>query len=536
MNIKFPAETYSEIKRRKPVSEALKQEDRSWGCSIEARLIDPADYALLLEVAGSEKARGDIENRRILRQVKGLQALQDPKSKDKLQTTLPLFSEALRRFVGALPNKVLFKNDEVHGTLLPRLVTKVEFHEAQRTSPARVELSTVHWERGENKEESFSFHQEQVSKKRLQDILMKRGLMPETQELQEAHVREVSDWNGIHGQTGEQFTAQGAAHLIGKSSWSREVDELGRDGEPDRAVMDDEIDFGTAMAVKTLPFWDGKGDEDEDESLELPVHAVPIHPVLRVFSLTRHEFFLVHISKLKKYVYDPELSGMVILPDEHRKLISLLVGGAKGPGDMIRGKGQGTIILCTGAPGTGKTLTAEAYSEKVERPLYTVQCSQLGISAEDLEKNLSEVLSRAQRWRAVLLIDEADVYIRDRGEDVNQNAIVGVFLRVLEYYKGILFMNTNRQALIDDAILSRATVHLVYGTPSPKNALLIWAIMSRRYGVSIVPADMARQYPNSSGRDIRNACRLAAIVASGDGRGATCHDVEFAFKYAGSKD
>ena len=73
------------------------------------------------------------------------------------------------------------------------------------------------------------------------------------------------------------------------------------------------------------------------------------------------------------------------------------------------------------------------FREASKKALYVVQCSQLGISAEQLEEKLSGVLERASRWGIILLIDEADVYIHERGNDLEQNAIVGVFLRLLEY-------------------------------------------------------------------------------------------------------
>lgn len=59
-------------------------------------------------------------------------------------------------------------------------------------------------------------------------------------------------------------------------------------------------------------------------------------------------------------------------------------------------------------------------------------------------------------WRAVLLIDEADVFLERRSpHDINGNAIVGVFLRVLEYCTGILFLTSNRVTTIDEAFRSR---------------------------------------------------------------------------------
>ena len=49
------------------------------------------------------------------------------------------------------------------------------------------------------------------------------------------------------------------------------------------------------------------------------------------------------------------------------------------------------------------------------------------------------------RWEAVLLLDEADVFLEARStHDLERNKLVSIFLRVLEYYEGILFLTTNR--------------------------------------------------------------------------------------------
>ena len=47
----------------------------------------------------------------------------------------------------------------------------------------------------------------------------------------------------------------------------------------------------------------------------------------------------------------------------------------------------------------------------MQRPLYSVQCSQLGLEPADLERELLKIFTRAARWNAILLLDEADVYI-----------------------------------------------------------------------------------------------------------------------------
>lgn len=136
----------------------------------------------------------------------------------------------------------------------------------------------------------------------------------------------------------------------------------------------------------------------------------------------------IHVDNLTDYQYDSSLREKLILPEEHRDLIDILTQDMDIlMDDIVAGKSGGTTILCKGAPGLGKTLTAEVYSEVVGRPLYRVHSGQLGVSSENVEKNLEKVLKRAQRWGAVMLIDEADVYIRRRGNEIDHNAVVASF-------------------------------------------------------------------------------------------------------------
>jgi len=221
------------------------------------------------------------------------------------------------------------------------------------------------------------------------------------------------------------------------------------------------------------------------------------------------------------YEYDPKLIDKLILPAERKDLISILVAGADVQlEDIVRGKTGGIIVICTGPPGTGKTLTAEVFSELVKRPLYCVQCSQLGTNEAELEKQLQLVLGRSVRWKAILLIDEADVYTHERGEDIQQNAIVGVFLRVLEHYRGVMFMTSNRDTIIDDAIMSRATAWIKYDYPEPKAMAEIWRVLSENYEVELSKeqiAELIKVFPKISGRSIKNLLRLGRLLVSKKG-------------------
>lgn len=78
-------------------------------------------------------------------------------------------------------------------------------------------------------------------------------------------------------------------------------------------------------------------------------------------------------------------------------------------------------------------------------PLYAVSAGELGTDARFLETDLQRILDICHTWGAILLLDEADVFLEKRNmQDVYRNALVSVFLRQLEYFQGILFLTTNR--------------------------------------------------------------------------------------------
>lgn len=117
----------------------------------------------------------------------------------------------------------------------------------------------------------------------------------------------------------------------------------------------------------------------------------------------------------------------------------------------------------------------KAVAEFTHRPLYVVTCGELGTTAEDLEESLDRVLDIASAFGAILLLDEADVFLEQRTpQDLQRNALVSIFLRLLEYYTGILFLTTNRIQTFDDAFHSRIHITLNYENHDEVTRERIW--------------------------------------------------------------
>jgi SpoVK/Ycf46/Vps4 family AAA+-type ATPase len=132
-------------------------------------------------------------------------------------------------------------------------------------------------------------------------------------------------------------------------------------------------------------------------------------------------------------------------------------------------------MLLSGPPGTGKTLMAEAVADRTRRPLFYLQAEDLGINAAVLGANVKKVFQMATEWDAVILLDEADVFMAERHpQDIARNELVSIFLRELEYFRGIIFLTTNMYSSIDSAFRSRVSLHLLFASLTTEARMLIW--------------------------------------------------------------
>jgi SpoVK/Ycf46/Vps4 family AAA+-type ATPase len=98
-----------------------------------------------------------------------------------------------------------------------------------------------------------------------------------------------------------------------------------------------------------------------------------------------------------------------------------------------------------------------------------------------LEGQLSEIFDLANHWNAILLLDEADVFLEKRSpQSLDRNGLVSVFLRILEYFQGILVLTTNRVETFDDAVQSRVNLPLKFKGLDESAKKAIWTTFIER--------------------------------------------------------
>jgi len=346
--------------------------------------------------------------------------------------------------------------------------------------------------------------------KSIPELLSGYGYFKECAEFKREYEAHARRFLNIQTKFGAQFIAQGAAFVANEKQQGRL--EMLKLGAAAKCVNDEELLERRFEISASSAFW-------RDAGVESGFEEVPLHCYVYLFHLDLHQNIWVHVENLAEYSYKPALRDKLVLPAHHRDLIDILTSDMNLlMEDFVDGKSGGATILCKGAPGLGKTLTAEVYSEVVGKPLYRVHSGQLGTTAASVEQNLSDILRRAARWNAILLLDEADVYIRCRDNDLHHNAIVAEFLRTLEHFNGLLFMTTNRIDDVDDAILSRCIAAIHYELPPREDAFRLWRSLATQFQADLpdeLIATLTNSYPKASGRDIKELLKLTTRFCKG---------------------
>jgi SpoVK/Ycf46/Vps4 family AAA+-type ATPase len=279
---------------------------------------------------------------------------------------------------------------------------------------------------------------------------------------------------------------------------------------------------------------------------------------LRGYSLKDKKWLILFLDKIRSNTFSSEAFSSLVLEDQQKDLVLALTTAQRKHknvfDDIVAGKGRGMIMLLAGPPGVGKTLTAESVAEVLEVPLYVVGAGDLGDQGRNVERNLQKILEMCARWKAVCLIDEADVFLEARNaNDLERNKLVSIFLRTLEYYEGILFLTTNRVDNIDAAFQSRIHLSLAYPDLTPASRRQVWSNFinkaaktshasefkdtgDKSTATAIARPDFSDEDLDRlcnfkmNGREIKNVLKTAQLLATMKEEGLTVKHIETVMK------
>ena len=221
-------------------------------------------------------------------------------------------------------------------------------------------------------------------------------------------------------------------------------------------------------------------------------HLCLCAPTVCGYSFVRKEWGRFAVDGFSEIQWNESAFRDVLLPPDLKSFVKSLVNVDRGSNtklirDLISGKGGGCCILLYGRPGTGKTLTAEAIAEETRRPLIVITAGELGIDVTKVQNKLTKIFEISKVWDALLLLDEADVLLERRSSnEILRNALVGTFLRAVEYQEQVMFLTTNRLEQLDEALRSRISVAIQYHDLDTEARKRLWSQFLRMAKVNIV--------------------------------------------------
>jgi hypothetical protein len=228
-------------------------------------------------------------------------------------------------------------------------------------------------------------------------------------------------------------------------------------------------------------------------------------------------------------------------PDVHRELGLLLTrclarhDSAHALGALLRGRlAPGVKALFIGASGTGKTLAAQWLADRLARPLLRVDlASVVSKYIGETEKNLAQLLARAEHLDAVLLFDEADSLFGAR-TDVKQandryaNMQTNYLLQRLETFHGVALLTSNSKARFDDAFVRRLDAVVEFPLPDVAERRALWSLhLGEAPALDAGLLNHVAALADLPGGHIRNAVLTAALLARqrGDAEAVSAGDL-----------
>lgn len=192
----------------------------------------------------------------------------------------------------------------------------------------------------------------------------------------------------------------------------------------------------------------------------------------------------------------------------------------------------GFRALFTGQSGTGKTLACGWLATRLGLPLYRVDLAAVTSKyIGETEKNLAQLLARAEHSEIILLFDEADSMFGKRTDvkesnDRFANAQTNYLLQRIETFDGIVFLTSNSRARFDPAFFRRLDAIVDFPVPGPTERRSMWqSHLGADHHLSPQELNQLSAAADLLGGSIRNAVLTAAALARSEQRSISYDDI-----------
>lgn len=191
--------------------------------------------------------------------------------------------------------------------------------------------------------------------------------------------------------------------------------------------------------------------------------------------------------------------------------------------DSTHGNQKQNSINLYGAPGTGKTMAAQAIANSLGNEIILVDYSSLESKyVGETSKNITNIFKFAEDNNAVIFFDEADAVLSKRvtdmssSTDVSVNQTRSVLLTLMNNHKGTLIFATNFIENFDPAFMRRISSHIHFSLPDKDARHKLWVkyIPDKLPCIDLNMNILIEESEGLSGSDISNAVKKTALSAA----------------------
>ncbi len=171
--------------------------------------------------------------------------------------------------------------------------------------------------------------------------------------------------------------------------------------------------------------------------------------------------------------------------------------------------------------GTGKTAFGHHIAKLLDKPLLVKRSSDivspyLGMT----ERNMAKMFSEAQSSNSILLLDEADSFLRERSGARHGWEVTAVneMLTQMETFNGIFIASTNLMDQLDAASLRRFDLKIEFGYLKSEQSFSLLEDMSKKLSITLQGDELIelRQINNLTPGDFYNVARQSKLTRIND--------------------
>lgn len=234
------------------------------------------------------------------------------------------------------------------------------------------------------------------------------------------------------------------------------------------------------------------------------------------------------LGALAQLLPDPIPDEALVLPPQLQNEMETLLARCRARDGLTEGLGvsararyyPGARALFVGPSGTGKTIAAGWLATRLRMPLYRVDLASVTSKyIGETEKNLAQLLARAEHADVVLLFDEADSLFGKRTDvkeanDRFANAQTNYLLQRIESFDGVVVLTSNSRARFDSAFTRRLDAIVEFPVPGPEERRALWkAHLGENHAVTQRELNQIAATVDLCGGHIRNVVLAAAVAA-----------------------